>query len=285
MSITLPEQLSYLNSPKKALSADVEDLLSNISKRYYKTNYSIKICEKSRAKMLTNLLYLLQEEGKNCQLSILDVGCGIGDIVIFLNEFLNDKANKIFGSNLFPIDSKPFIDEYSFSKALGEQNERIKFMLSDADQEPIPLPDKSIDVVMLVDVIEHLNNPLFALQESNRVLKQGGYLCLKTPNFANLKNRTRLLMGKSSLHDIDGWLIKDRWITPKGDERFQGHIREYTLEEAKIMLKYAGLEPILSKFHKTEQYPHHKELLKIYNIFELLIPHFAYEYSIIAIKK
>lgn len=45
----------------------------------------------------------------------------------------------------------------------------------------IPLSDESIDVVLLIEVLEHLPEPLLALKEINRILKKGGYLYISVP--------------------------------------------------------------------------------------------------------
>jgi len=45
----------------------------------------------------------------------------------------------------------------------------------------IPEPDESFDAVMCVEVLEHLPNPLLALQEFSRLLRQGGHLVVTAP--------------------------------------------------------------------------------------------------------
>lgn len=50
-----------------------------------------------------------------------------------------------------------------------------------ADAAVLPLRDNSIDCVVLLEVIEHLEHPRRALQEIARVLKPGGRLLLSMP--------------------------------------------------------------------------------------------------------
>jgi SAM-dependent methyltransferase len=50
------------------------------------------------------------------------------------------------------------------------------------DNLPLPFPDGEFDVVILGDVIEHLNRPFDLLRDLRRVLKPGGNLLLSTPN-------------------------------------------------------------------------------------------------------
>jgi 2-polyprenyl-3-methyl-5-hydroxy-6-metoxy-1,4-benzoquinol methylase len=50
------------------------------------------------------------------------------------------------------------------------------------DAKKIPLPDKSLDVVVSFETIEHTDNPNLFLDECARVLVPGGKLVISTPN-------------------------------------------------------------------------------------------------------
>lgn len=58
-------------------------------------------------------------------------------------------------------------------------NIRPEFTIARADA--IPLPNESCQTVYLLDVIEHLPNPVTALREAVRVLAKGGHLFISTP--------------------------------------------------------------------------------------------------------
>lgn len=45
----------------------------------------------------------------------------------------------------------------------------------------IPEPDASFDAIMCVEVIEHLENPVLAIQEFSRLLKPNGHLIITAP--------------------------------------------------------------------------------------------------------
>lgn len=49
------------------------------------------------------------------------------------------------------------------------------------DAHRLPVADASIDVVLLLDVLEHLRAPERALQEASRVLRRGGKAILQVP--------------------------------------------------------------------------------------------------------
>ena len=49
-----------------------------------------------------------------------------------------------------------------------------------ADATNIPLPDESADMVLMLQVIEHLEDPLAAIKEATRILKPGGVLVVSS---------------------------------------------------------------------------------------------------------
>lgn len=48
--------------------------------------------------------------------------------------------------------------------------------------DPLPLPDRSADLVVSTHTFEHVADPAWAAGEIDRVLKPGGWLCALTPN-------------------------------------------------------------------------------------------------------
>jgi SAM-dependent methyltransferase len=51
--------------------------------------------------------------------------------------------------------------------------------------ENAPFPDEEFDIIVMWDIIEHLRNPLLALQEVRRMLKQGGVCFISTDDVSN----------------------------------------------------------------------------------------------------
>jgi SAM-dependent methyltransferase len=98
---------------------------------------------------------------------------------------------------------------------------------------PLPLASNSYDLVSLFDVLEHIPRPNLLIQEVHRLLRPGGVLVIKVPNTANLRNRLRLLWGKSPHPDpIEDWF----------SDRFFGHYREMTAAEFRRGLPRFGFE-------------------------------------------
>jgi ubiquinone/menaquinone biosynthesis C-methylase UbiE len=107
---------------------------------------------------------------------VLDVGCGRGqrrdDSCEFRRQiqYLGNDRRKIIGIDVDPsAAANPFIHEFR--------------LLEDTSHWPIA--DSSIDVVYSDYVLEHVADPDAFFGEANRILKPGGYICLRTPNFFN----------------------------------------------------------------------------------------------------
>ncbi|MDQ3385588.1 MAG: bifunctional glycosyltransferase/class I SAM-dependent methyltransferase [Actinomycetota bacterium] len=87
-----------------------------------------------------------------------------------------------------------------------------------AEVGSLPVSDRSAEVVCLLDVIEHLVDPLPALHEAARILAPGGRLVVNVPAHT--------------------------WLWSAADESL-GHIRRYTRTTLRAQLAQAGLEPVL----------------------------------------
>ena len=58
----------------------------------------------------------------------------------------------------------------------------------------IPLPDNAYDVVVAIEVIEHMEDHFRFVRELLRVLKPGGMLIITTPNVVSLSSRIHFLL-------------------------------------------------------------------------------------------
>lgn len=66
---------------------------------------------------------------------------------------------------------------------------------------PLPFSDGAFDGVICQEGIEHLENPARFMRECARVVREGGFLWLTTPNFMDLSSRFAfLLTGMKSFH-------------------------------------------------------------------------------------
>ena len=149
---------------------------------------------------------------------VLDVGCGTG----LLSLLMKNQGNDVCG-----ID----ISEVALRKA---ELRGIKVKLGNIDNN-LPFDDDIFDVVVCSEVIEHLFNPIEALEEIRRVLKPEGSLVLTTPNIAYILRRIALLFGK--------FPEEVKWARTSNTNEWE-HIRFFTLTSLIKVLEAAGFSCI-----------------------------------------
>ena len=139
------------------------------------------------------------------RLQILDVGCGGGATMGSLRRYGNVRG----------IDTSEEAVEYN-----RERGREVSL----AAVESIPFADNSFDLVLALDVIEHVPDDLQALRELFRTLRSGGSLLVTVPAL-------RILW---SAHDVS-----------------HGHYRRYTLGELRGRLETAGFEVVTATYFNT----------------------------------
>ena len=104
--------------------------------------------------------------------SVLDIGCGRGAIAARLTSFekllmtYKGQAKRVIGIDLDPIgETNPTLDE---------------FRLINGPRWPVE--DCSIDLAVSDWTMEHVEDPEAFLRECYRVLRPGGFLCIRTAN-------------------------------------------------------------------------------------------------------
>lgn len=100
------------------------------------------------------------------QTKILDFGCGSG---IFVSE-LQEKGYDVHGVDISA-------EAIKFGELRGIKN------LSIQDSHRLDFPDASFDVVLSLDVLEHLEDESWAIREVYRILKPGGKFMVMVPAY------------------------------------------------------------------------------------------------------
>jgi SAM-dependent methyltransferase len=113
------------------------------------------------------------------------------------------------------------------------------------EAEQLPFADGSFDLVLLTEIIEHLTiDPHRYLAEVRRVLRPDGRLLITTPNAVHLKNRAKLLVGRSVYFSLEQLYATN----PDDDSVYFRHNREFTLGELRAVVGAAGFE-VLAASH------------------------------------
>jgi 2-polyprenyl-3-methyl-5-hydroxy-6-metoxy-1,4-benzoquinol methylase len=108
--------------------------------------------------------------------SLLDVGCGCGDIALELAHH---------GYNVVGIDLEPLRIQKANSFAEKYGKGRLFSRKRFQDFEHV---DK-FDVILLGEVLEHFENPVDVLKQVEKILAPDGLVIITTPNMPSLRNR------------------------------------------------------------------------------------------------
>ena len=121
------------------------------------------------------------------KLSILDIGCGWGQALIYFKQ----KGFQCYG-----FDPAPEAIEYAKKEGLTVQV---------AGLDKMNVFEKKFDVVILFNVLEHLQDPVRVVEEiKSSVLKPGGLLIIDVPNEFN----DFQVVGQK-VHELTEW-----WVAP-----------------------------------------------------------------------
>jgi ubiquinone/menaquinone biosynthesis C-methylase UbiE len=167
----------------------------------------------------SEILSILKKERLNKTFSVVELGCGAGGVSKELERTIQ-----------FPIVGCDISS--SILRIAKKVNKSL--LLIKADCENIPIRSNSLDLVLLVDVIEHLNNPSKAIAESARISKK--WVIIRTPFEDCLYHSL-----KKSKND---WASE--W------KSHCGHLWQFNLALIKKLLEQKGL--IIVKIHISKYY-------------------------------
>jgi SAM-dependent methyltransferase len=105
---------------------------------------------------------------------LLDIGCGPGTITV-------DLARRIAPGEVLGLDVAEEVVAQAEAHRCDEGVENVRFATGDV--YALDVPDASFDVVHAHQVLQHLTEPVRALQELRRVLKPGGLLAVRDSDY------------------------------------------------------------------------------------------------------
>ncbi|MEN3186776.1 MAG: methyltransferase domain-containing protein [Atribacterota bacterium] len=131
-----------------------------------------------------------------CQ-RILDVGCGEGNLGGMLKE---ERQCEVWGV------------EINFQVAAEAEKKLDRVLVGNYEELVTELPEAYFDCVIFADVLEHFVDPWKALEETRRVLKEGGYIVASVPNVRHWSVIQSLLEGE--------WNYQEAGILDRSHLRF-----------------------------------------------------------------
>ncbi len=148
---------------------------------------------------------------------VLDVGCGNGE---HYGRFLASITPEYYG-----VDISDAAIEVAQSHGIRARQHNL--------QAPLPFPNEMFDIIICLEVLEHLFAPDFVLGEMHRVLKPGGHIIFSVPNIAHISNRIRAVLGGFSPGGTPETSSRRPWADP--------HIRFFTVRSIKAFVAEQNL--------------------------------------------
>lgn len=154
--------------------------------------------------------------------SILSIGCGTGSDIWYLAA-----KNNVVGV------------DFAVNGLLLAKNHFVQGIVSDFNSiSYLPFKDKSFDIIVCKDILEHVLEPMILLQDVKRILKDDGYVVISVPNHFYLPMRWRILLGKGIV-----WKSFFSDHTKEFEEWNYMHIRFFTFNGFSRFLESAGFHP------------------------------------------
>ena len=151
---------------------------------------------------------------------------------------------KDIGATAIPMDLFP---EYFETEGLHCTRANIR--------EGLPVADKSVDVLICQEGIEHFSDQYNALRECNRVIEDEGILLITTPNYSNIQARLSYMLTESERfnsimppNELDSIWMSKQEIT---QEIYFGHIFLIGVQKLRVLAKLAGFR--IKKCHFTRR--------------------------------
>jgi len=192
--------------------------MKNIYQKIYSDRKNLGDLAKSpRVRIMLDTINELNLQGEN----ILDVGCYDGTLL----SQIKNRNNNFFGIEA---------SEWAAQKAREEEID-VQNIFFDGKSK-LPYLDNFFDLVVAGEIIEHVFDTDYFLEEIRRVMKPGGKLLISTPNIASLGRRLMLFFGLNPIIEIS-----------PHDADSSGHIRYFTFAMLRTLIEKHKFEIVSEK--------------------------------------
>lgn len=151
---------------------------------------------------------------------VLDVGCGAGRLAIMCAHFARSVDAFDFSEMAISLAQKN-------AKCSGTEN--VNFFVSDIESFSLRSRER-YDLITLVGVLEHVNDPASTIKKLNSLMKNEGILVVSCPNFINFRGYTYMTL--LTLFDLPMSLADLRQIDYRDIKKWS---REASFELQKII--------------------------------------------------
>jgi SAM-dependent methyltransferase len=212
--------------------SDINNLYDSKDKSYYK-NVRIEI------------MPLLPENIDK----IFEIGCGTGETLSYIK---NVKHAKWTGG----------IELTKNTKKIKKNKDLDLIIYGDIENTILPFKKASLDIILCLDVLEHLNNPWAVLKKLRAYLKKDGVIICSIPNVRNYKVLFPLLF-------LDNWNYSENGILDKT------HLRFFTKKTSIKLIEESGF-----KVNSVTSLIYGKNIYANFFTFNIFKPLFSFQYLI-----
>jgi len=182
---------------------------------------------------------------------ILEIGCGEGHTLTWVQKLKG--CNWVCGVELFSDSAK--IASMRLSKVIQGDIEKIE----------LPADFNSFDVILCLDVLEHLIDPWLLIDRLDKLLKPGGVIITSIPNVRYFRVVLPLILQGKWEYQQEGTLDKT-------------HLRFFTKSTAIRLVQSSGLEIDMIKATGLE--PGRKAFYLNWFLLNIFKPFFEWQYLI-----